>query len=298
MKGKKSILFVVIVAMSLIALLTGFFLIRAIKGLKDIEEDLQGARITLSNYYKKNPFPTKENITVEEKNVEILCEKTKKLLNELREGQVELGNNRSPSSFLKQLGSKRDDLLKLAAENGSTVPKEFSFGFERYFKKGLPPVPAAVPRLTQQLVIVEYIAKVLFKGKVGSIDGIEREKFEDVSSGKNATKSDSEVEQGERLFTKQFFVFEFSTKEKNLLKVLNRLVEHQVFVAVTSLSIKKRNLNLMKNPMFYTEREKEEDEEIDLEHLSREDRIVCGMETEKLVRVRMVLDVCSFKEWK
>ena len=296
MLGKKKIIFIsAILSAVLILLSAAFLLVGGIRKLSGAKEDLVKLINAWKVYYKKNPFPSRENIAIEKENEDLLQNKYEELITKLKKGEIPLTKDKRPSLFMTTLGNGRNKMVKLAGENGVTIPEEFSFGFERYFKDGVPPAPADVPRLTQQLAIIESICSILFEEKIKEINNVWREVFE--NSTANSREELVQSEQGdadkpkehkEEIVTKQHFIFEFSAKENSLVRILNRLADHEMISVVASVTLSSIKENLMDAPMLSASLK-----EVDPDPWR--DRIVCGIETEKPMIVEMGIDVYAFK---
>ncbi|MGQ9662733.1 MAG: hypothetical protein ACUVWX_10435, partial [Kiritimatiellia bacterium] len=132
----------------------------------------------LADYYARDPFPSDENVKREKTNVEQLNGWLNELLAALRKGQIE-PQGLTPEGFRTLFDKKRNDLRKEAAEARIGLPagETFAFGFDRYFG-GEMPAPANVPRLAQQLLIIEQLCHILFEARIQDLTAIVREEFE------------------------------------------------------------------------------------------------------------------------
>lgn len=239
------------------------------------EADLDSALKEVSRYYARDPFPSMDNINVEAANVTTLEDWYATLTEELQKGEVGPAKGMSPSKFKEHLGEKRELLARLAEENRVILAEkeEFSVGFEKYFAKGSEmPLPSNVPRLTQQLTILEKLCTTLIEERVSEISKIQREVFEispaaagassvtastiDSGAGSgsrirrrstDSTMSDTSemlnaktglIEEG-MLFASMRFRLSFKAPETVLVNVLNRLAKDTMFAVVSSITIKK-----------------------------------------------------------
>jgi hypothetical protein len=298
MKKKKLLLVVAGVVVAALILLAGFLLFRGIAKLKATQDRLERAELDLRGDYAKEPFPSTQNVERVRANVGTLDAWQKKLSEKLSVGQVMPDTTRSPSAFISLLEQTRRELLGIG---GEAVDESFAFGFDRYFAEGsVRPVPAHVPRLTQQLLIISDVCKVLFDADVITLTGIQREQFE----GGTRVVADPEaglLQEG-TLFTPLRFQFVFVTKEAALLNLLNRLARHTMFISVSEMNIDRTD------PDVVIPAEEEEDgnefiEEEPVEDtgeaekpvvLSLEERTVSGPRKQQPVTVTLELDVYRF----
>lgn len=298
MIGKKKILFISALSVAvLIVLAVAFLLIREIRNLSGAKEGLKKLISTWETYYKKNPFPSKENIAIERGNEDLLKNKYEELITKLKKGEMPLTKDKRPTLFMTALGNGRIKMVKLASENGVTLPAEFSFGFEHFLKDGIPPAPADVPRLTQQLAIIESFCNILFEEKIKEIKNVRREVFEDVARiSREQTVQPEKVEDEtpkepkKVILSRQHFSYEFSAKESSLLRILNRFANHEMISVVTSVTISSTKEDLMDAPILSAS-----SKGTDASSDPWRDRIVCGIETEKPMDVEIGIDVYTFK---
>ncbi len=293
-----------IVFISLAAVLAVMFVVSGVLLFKGIREfRREEARVTkkkkqLHKYYEKEPFPSAENVNIERENVAIAREWFRRIMTDLRERQVETGDERSPSVFILTLQKKHKEINALFSNN-----KTLSIGFERYLAEDMrTPRPAEVPRLTEQLLIIEELATILSESGVTKLGSIDREVFEGLgqqttsgagSRTRGATRMknpDAGLVSEDSFYGKYRFVMVFDAKEEALLKVLNSLTDHDLFAIVQFISIEKQKGDV-KHPGEIAEREKDAGE-----HPLREDRMVSGEQMEKPMSIRLELDVYKFAE--
>ncbi len=308
MKKKKVILLVAAGVAVVLLLVAGFLLYRGVVSLNKVKSDLKSAEDSLDRLYKKNPFPSEDNVKVERDNTSLLTTWKAKLLNELRKGQIVPDRDKSPSAFISILTEKVKELTDQAAQlHPETVGENFAFGFGRYFTAdGARPDPMHVPRLTQQLLIVEGLTKVLLEEEVGRIALIEREEFEVEKRGA-PNLSEVGIIGETNLFAKLHFTFEVATDEEALLGILNRFAKYDQFVVVTSVNMSKSVPDVKDATRAVDEREEDEDEDVDFDApqtptptgvesnaMTREERVVSGSELERPMMVRLDVDVYWF----
>lgn len=275
-------------------------------------EKFKLARKGLEKFYRMKPFPSGDNVKGARANIgSIKTNGSLRLSSELRAAQLDRVKM-SPSKF-KELLLNTTRKLEIAAEGHNvSLPSKFLFGFDRYGGDALP-VPDAVPRLAQQLLVVEVIAKILFDAEIQSLESVERELFESGkkkikkrpkshprfkdparAAAKSAVNTD-EVNTDE-LYTRQPFVFQFSTRENALTAALNRLAACGMFVRVSDLNIMAKD-EAVRGPIVAVRL----DEEVDPDQpvapalASHDARVVSGRELTPLT-VRLVIDYYEFRQ--
>lgn len=267
---KAQLITVSVCAVGAIALLVaGYVLFRGISRFGQAREDLGAAQSTLEGFYREPVFPSAKNVQQEQSNKQELERWYHALAAELRKGNV-VSNERSPSAFKTVYLEKTLERLSDAAQSaGTELPTGFGFGFERYAGTPTLPRPDDVPRLMEQLVLVNRVCRILFANRVKALTAVGRATFEDQPIGAPAvaapapapapgrrasprggraqpaatpTKVVSQdpgvVSQG-ALFGKYRFVIEFSAKESALIGVLNALVASPSFSVVKVMRLKK-----------------------------------------------------------
>jgi hypothetical protein len=256
MKAKKNIMFVAGgVAFLLLLLLIGAALVGSFIKKRASDQVLSEKRMEFQSVYATKPFPSGRNGAREKENVKNLRAWFVQLVDLARKGQVE-PSERSPSNFMSLLSEKRKQLDGMAKAVGTVLPADFGFGFDRYFaSSGALPAPDDVPRLTQQLVVVDKISTVLFDAKVDQIDSIEREEFEGANEAPGENGGSRRVRPEDELrmqaaknagvmapgawSAKFHLTVKVKAREKSLLAVLDRLAAHEMFVVVTSVGTAK-----------------------------------------------------------
>jgi hypothetical protein len=260
----------------LLLVLATVLLVKGIGKFRKAEADLKRAQVALDGYYAHDPFPSRENVGLERTNVETLREWFGRIRGAVRQGQIE-EVQKSPSTFMTMLSEKQNALVLRARTVRTALPENFAFGFDRYSAQGVLPAPGDVPRLTQQLVIVERLCEVLLSENVHSVETVGRAIFEQGAEG--AVAGAPGVEEGgggagtaapargrvrrpprrpggapgqaagrpgpavktEDLYVKQHFVLEFTAKESSLMGVLNRLASDAMFAVVTGVQVGKKS---------------------------------------------------------
>ncbi|OGV63747.1 MAG: hypothetical protein A2498_04025 [Lentisphaerae bacterium RIFOXYC12_FULL_60_16] len=243
---------------------SGFLLFRGISELNKSGSRLKGSLQALGGLYNANPFPSPANVTVESESLKIINHWHHELNVALCKGQID-PDSQSPSKFMNLLDDKRRELDEGSQRNGTTLPGNFQFGFDRYLAtKGTLPDPADVGRLTQQLRMVEMLCNGLFESRVTSISLLKRDEFEapipgasgasDRSSRRRFNQNDPSTSAAVApvnesagagllnpgdLYTTFSFRIEFTAREQALMAFLNRLAKQEPFTVVKTVRTEK-----------------------------------------------------------
>jgi hypothetical protein len=274
----------------------------------------------LDRLYHRNPFSSEQNLKVEQDNLQVLNEEMQSLLAAMGKGQIE-SVNQSPPKFMAQFWEARSTLKAQAREMGVELAggDEFDFGFGRHMQGNLP-APQDVPRLTQQLKIVQALCGVLYTARIVELKGIGREEFEvDAVSGaavKPTAPAGRRPQAGHvslnvlgpnaglipdgQLFGKWHFTWVFTARESALVSLLNGLARSPVFAVVTRLDVVADDKLFQKAAepgRVATKTDKRGLEAVVAKEgtpgLTRDQRVVCGRSVTPLT-VRMELDVYQF----
>ncbi len=338
MKTAKIIIAVGCSVGAILFIAAGFVLYRGVGRFNAAREDLDGAKRELDRFYKAKTFPSKENVQQEDANAEQVDAWFNELMTTLGKGNV-TSTERSPSRFKIAVEAASRNLIKAGRKAGTELPEsgDFAFGFDRYAgTSGTLPKPQDVPRLMEQLVIVNRLSLVLFKHRVKELTRVGRDEFESAggaapaperdastrrssrrtstsragraSAGSSATSSSSSANAGilgeKDLFAKMHFTFEFRAKESALLGILNALAANPMFINVTSISLSKPTPELV--PVA-TGSEAGDASTPGFaiaaapEEASEVEKLgpnypVCGIKMEIPMEVRLELDVYKFRE--
>jgi len=214
----------------------------------------QEARKRLNDFYARDPFPSEENVAQVTKNRDIAADVFATLHTKLKAGQITAPAGLQPVDFQNRFNEEQSALLAEATAKDVHVPERFAFGFERYAEGELPK-EEHVPRLVQQLRMIDRLCRVLYEARIRELKSVTREEFEGllqaVDPGRarsrggrlgaadqaEALKNAGLIEAGE-LFAKLRFGLEFVASEGSLLEILNRLGADPLFVSVVSVSVK------------------------------------------------------------
>jgi hypothetical protein len=274
MKTAKIIVTVSCAVGAILFLGAGFVLYRGVGRFNTARENLENVKRDLDRYYKAKPFPSEDNVDRELANTKQVDTWFNSLMSTLEGGNV-TSTERSPSRFKIAVEASSRNLIKAGQKAGAELPPtgEFAFGFDRYAgTSGTLPKPQDVPRLMEQLVIVNRLCLVLFKHRVKGLTKVERDEFEvageaapaeanPASSSRRSSRRGSSSSRSrssgtttrtaprsaawagiigeDDLYAKMHFAFEFRAKEKALLDILNALSANRMFITVTSISLSK-----------------------------------------------------------
>ncbi len=306
MKAKKIIAAAVGTVAVLVLAATGFLLYRGIIQLHAVQQNLSVAAQQLDGIYGKNPFPSPGNAKIEKENADLGRKALLSMQELFRKDQVLPDNEKSPSAFISTLGERKKKLTEMAGD-AVPDPAKFSFGFGRYFEGGgALPAPDNVPRLTQQLLMIDEICRALFQSKIDLLTSVTREEFEG-GTGRAAVAADDPLRNAgkmgqEALSARLHFVFEFSAREKALIGVLNRLASHPLFIVVTSLDVAKEQPDVQM-PVKPAPGEEVDSKEVPpqvgqvaVTNAPTTRAMLSGPMLEKPMKVRLAVDVYWFRE--
>ncbi len=263
---KAQVITISLCAVGAIALLAaGYVLYRGISRFGAARVSLGMAKANLEGFYREPVFPSNDNVGREKANTTKLAGWFDELAAELRKGNV-VSTERSPSAFKTvYLEKALERLLQEAQAAGTELPTAFGFGFEQYAGTDVLPRPDDVPRLMEQLVLVNRICRILFANRVKALSAVGRTAFEDQAAAAPAAAAPAPSGRAGRrptrtqpaapppsavvaqpgvvpkgaLFGKYRFVIEFSAKESTLIGVLNALASSPSFTVVKVVRLNK-----------------------------------------------------------
>ncbi len=312
MQSRRKIL-IIVVASILALLLAGAatLLVRGFLQLQEVDKNLQGASETLTTLYAQNPFPSTANLKLERENIKSIGEELLGLQTAMGEGQIE-PIPQSPAKCITLFWETRNGLLARAG-NAIKVERGFDFGFGRHMKGDLPAIQD-VPRLTQQLKIVESLCNILYASKITALNGLSRQEFEaDAAAAtappagrtvsaiaiRNVVDPTAGVIPDGQLYGRWHFVIQFTAREGALMKVLNKMARSPVFIVVTRLELKGDDKVFdRKEAEAVAARTADEagGAEVKAAVKPRDARVVCGRDA--ILNVKMELDVYQFAKPK
>jgi hypothetical protein len=261
---------------ALVFLAVGALLLRGFTTFSGALDTFRREKNALGQYYARDPFPSEANIQRELNNAALVGVWYEKLLERLMSRNI-VSTEESPSLFRFHYENARKRLKDRARVNNVQVSggPEFAYGFERYANTGELPKPEPVPRLMEQLTIIENICGVLFDNGIKHLAAVRRDDVESsagapaaahggltvpaVVPGRPVARPPRPARPGTRtgkvggaaassavaarsvgkLYTKLHFGFDFKAKQGALLGVLNALSSNDMFVVVTSVSMAK-----------------------------------------------------------
>lgn len=317
---RKMIIIAIAVVLGLLFLGAVTLVVLKFRDFAGAEAVLKADKERLQALYTRNPFPSGANLKLERENIAVLKDELVELQQAMGEGQIE-PVVQSPARFITQFFETERDLLTRAAASGIAVPKNFDYGFGMHMKGDLP-ATVDVPRLTQQLKIVEALCLILYKANITSLDALSRQEFEvgaapaaapapkhkkgrgDVPSVANEIQVKNVVEPKAglvpdgQLYGSWRFQFQFKGRETAVMKVLNGLAASSIFAVVTRLEIKgdERLFDRKEGESTVPKGPAPEGAEgVAVEKEApkgRDYRVVCGREN--ILTVKMELDVFQF----
>lgn len=308
------IIFLILIAAS------GYLLFCGFSELAGTEARLADRRAVLSQYFQKNPFPSPENVARERDNSQKLSDLYNILLADLSKEQIRPAGF-SPSTFMSILGEKRNKMHAKAKASGTELSSDLGFGFEKYLAGSSLPAPEHVPRLTQQLMIIEQLCDTLFAEHIQELSLVKREVFESVAPsatiapGGRARPAASTLSVASAarlakagvlgtndLFTAFEFSLDFSAKEKSLVSIMDRLASSGLFIVVRNIQMSKGAPDVAEQasvPAGAAEGDEKpavEAKAVAARDLPRQQRMVSGPAREVPVKIEMDLEVYRFRE--
>ena len=262
MKRKQIIIAVLGAGVVLLCVWSVLRLTNALKNAKEAQLSRDNVKTQLDGMYTKNPFPSRVNIM----QVDEDSKKLEKWTNDLR---LMLTDDSKPASlspqlFMQTLWDNMRTLSHLPSGAGRLASDDFAFGFDRYRSgaDGRAPEPEDVPKLSVQLKMIDRICRELSNAGIITLISVKREQFESdaakpseqtvINTGRvrrrataTGTGTNPEVAgagDGHGVLghsVAHHFVFEFLARQNNLMDVLNRLAEMDLFVVVTDLAVAK-----------------------------------------------------------
>jgi len=329
---KKIWLTVALFVLVVIVLVPAILLFNGISAFSAANQSLNRSVQELRSLYNKDPFPSRDNIKLEKKNVLAMGQWFDRLVTALQEGQI-TEEPSTPTGFITHYGHVRNNLMKLARQRDKKmVSDDFAFGFARYSEGSLP-VPVDVARLMQQLQIIEQVSIVLVESGVKQITGITREEFEAAAVGEAGDSTTSEPRTERRrpsssrrspartperpvnnpaaavnqrstteLSYKQHFTVEVRAMESTSIELLDRLASHKMFIVVTAVTFRKRGNSLRMPKAEKDETEIQSPDEpvnakpvTDNKDQPRQKRKVSGPDFEIAMSVTIDFDVYTFE---
>ena len=262
---------------------------------------------SLDSLYGRNPFPSRANLKLEQANIAEIQKALAGLEQAMAAGQAE-PVNQSPAQYVPLFFKTREGLLAKARAAGIGVPENYHFGFGRHMAGDLPS-PKDVPRLSQQLKIIEALCTILYDAKISRLEALSRQEFEGevapaptpqklgpgkgkatAAELKNVADANAGLVMPGQMFGRWHFVLQFSGKESAVMNVLNGIARSPLFMVVTRLAVEgDENLFDRKEPVVRDGEEGAVEKDVPK---SKDYRIVSGRDSR--LDVKMELDVYQF----
>ncbi|MCX7008336.1 MAG: Amuc_1100 family pilus-like protein [Kiritimatiellaeota bacterium] len=156
----------------------GVFLFLYIRQYNADTSEVDAKQTELTRLETRQPAgPTAENVQMVASNAVATEGSLKKLLAELRRGQIE-PVNKPRSVFNSFLKSNIDQMNEAAKKQSLLLPAKFDYGFKTYVE-GLLPATQDVARLTVQVQMVRALMDAVLQAKAKEIVSVERQFFEE-----------------------------------------------------------------------------------------------------------------------
>ncbi len=293
----------------------------------DAKNRLNSLKSEVRRLYDTKPFPSETNIFLVKEQAVQMESVVAAFTNTLPERNVERVDL-SPSRFIQELQTALSDRLTASApivEGKRAIPANFNFGFDRYMTAGAPmPREQDVPRLAQQLAVIEKLVEALYGSRV-VVREIKRDEFEAAtdSGGGRATgrarrivRDEAEAEGGVssryegKYYSSQRFELGVIGRQSSLSDLVNRLSTMNMFAVVTDFRMSKLGGDLRPPRLEVvpkqgvgglgailggTAEKGEKEESVDLiSKLPPSQRIVSGIEVDPPIEATIVVDVLYF----
>jgi hypothetical protein len=240
-----------LVAMFALLAAGGYALVRRTAAAREARGQRDAAFTRLVAIFQANPFPDAANADRMNSQVQRLGQMRAAMTNTLAQRDVPLPEL-SPSRFIQDLQTALRDRLQARApivEGSRVIPEGFAFGFDRYLGANAPmPAEADVPRLAQQLVMVENLVNEVYASQVSALRGIEREVFEAAAATApepEAARPRNRARAGASAFYRsQRFRMVVEGRQSTIGDLLNRFAAMPMFVVVQDVEMRKQGEDL------------------------------------------------------
>lgn len=273
----------------------------------------------LKQLYEAKPFPSMENAERMQQDVQALLQMRDALTNAVSARDV-ARPALSPSRFIQELQTTLRERLQAQApivEGVRVVPDNFAFGFERYVAAGAPmPQEKNVPRLAQQLVMIENLVSEVYAAQIGALRSVMRDEFDAGeaeeaggetesrvsrrNSRREAAGSDAGRLSSSSLYSAQRFTLEVTGRQAAIGDLLNRLAAMKMFVVVTDVELRKSGDDLRAPGAAAAASAVPVAEAVVVEELVSKlwpsKRLVSGLDIDPPISARIELEVISFKK--
>lgn len=321
-----------------VILAVGYLTIVTMGAASESAEKLEKMQNDYTRIFKTaDPFPNAENKEILEANLDKARKWEKTLLDIIRKGEyVPESKQKTPGYF----SNKRQEMIERLTKNapkgpdGKSVAVEgLTFGFDKY-KDGTPASKNDVPRLMEQLTLIDNLVQLLYDAEIDRLKAVRREEFEDAAIGEEEEENSSSrrssrrssrsrsasstttnsggpvaiepYEQGVVETKRQRFEFVFDARQDAFMTVLNEIGTMEPYAMVSKLSFVKASEDY-RPPVDEKKEDKKSrrsrDEELEQEQKSliinvrppsRTSRLVSGELREAPITVTMTVDVFTF----
>jgi hypothetical protein len=213
---------------------------------------------------KRQPYPDEKNLALLSSNIIEMAHQFNNLNDELRSGDMK-SRQMSNTEFMRLLEHKLSILRSTMERKGIKLPEKYAFGFEKYAGGQLPPAEE-VPRLMQQLIMIEKMCLLLTEANIKELLSVSREVFESgietVSAkrgrgrGVNASQPPEEPPTQQSrgstsLYTNETFKVAFRCTETSLLNFINKLAITPTFIRIKTVEVQntKKDFNTQNTPL-------------------------------------------------
>lgn len=245
MAKSKMLLMVGAVLAVLVLVLCGFMVTREMAALGKTQGALKKLRTNIETLRKTDPYPTSDNVAMQNQNVEVLQKKLDDMMAALQKSNFVVPEG-TAAGFVDRLGKLRKELLKMAEASGTRVPDKFAFGFDRWADGASLPDATQLDELNRQLSVATVLCGVLFEEGALEVSKVIREEVAEpvapvMADGESA--STAEAAPVESAPTNRFdrvrFTVEFLAQEPSFFRILNRLAADPMFMVVSSVAMTK-----------------------------------------------------------
>jgi hypothetical protein len=247
---KKHLVFALCIGVTALLLIgagAGLFLSERLYARQVLALDAVTAR--LQQLYRRDPFPAAVNVHKEAENLKDVIDQFNELNEFLRTDQVN-PHPMEAADFMqfleKSMRKLRDRLQKARIK----FPEKYAFGFDKY-AGGQLPASGDIPRLVQQLKIIEALCDILQEAAITELVAIDRDNFELTARGASASggrrgapgtpgappEDASALLGGDKLVSIQHFKMTIKARENAVIAMLNLLAGRPMFMVVTRIEM-------------------------------------------------------------
>ncbi|MBI2440128.1 MAG: hypothetical protein HYV35_02030 [Lentisphaerae bacterium] len=203
------------------------------------------ATMRLQQLYRREIFPAAANVRKETENLKDIVDQYNELNELLRAGQAD-PQPMEAAKFMQLLEHTLRQLRDRLQNARVKFPERYAFGFDRY-AGGRLPAPGDIPRLVQQLKIIETLCAILREAAVAELVAIERESFEQAAGaaggrrGAPPSPAAPPVSDIAALASCQHFKITVKAAENAVLTMLTLLAGGPMFMVVTRIEVTNPN---------------------------------------------------------